>query len=341
MFQAIHGDSADAVYRKAIELFKDSNLAKTQGSRLGDTLEIPRVTFSISDPRQRYVFSRMPAINPAFAIAEVIWIMTGRNDAAFLNFFNRSLPKFAGNSPTYHGAYGKRLRTDFGIDQLARAAEALTSKRESRQVVLQIWHAEIDFPMPGGAPVADDVPCNIGSMLKVRNNRLDWTQVLRSNDLFRGVPYNFIQFMTIQEIVAGWIGIDPGYYCHISDSLHVYESDLSDFCESSQMEQIGSWPRFDLSIEETMTAFATLAKHVDELIGAQHEGIDFISQIEDSSLPECYRDMLCVLFAEAARRQGERHQIDAIMERCQCDAFRVLVDRWLRRIWTVDSKVKE
>lgn len=332
MFQTINGDSADDVYRNAIRLFKDSSVAKPQDSRLGRTIEIPRVTFSISDPRKRYVFSRMPAINPAFAIAEVIWIMTGRDDAAFLNYFNSSLPKFAGNSPTYHGAYGKRLRTDFGIDQLVRAAEALSSTRESRQIVLQIWNAGIDFPMPGGAPVAEDIPCNIGSMLKVRDNRLDWTQVVRSNDLFRGVPYNFIQFMTIQEIVAGWIGVEPGYYSHISDSLHIYESDLSSFCGTSEVDLVCSWPRLNLSIEETMDAFSTLARHVDELLSSRIKPIDFVSKLESSELPACYRDMLCVIFAEAARRQGVDSEVNAIMSRCECEAFKVLVGRWQSRV---------
>jgi thymidylate synthase len=50
--------------------------------------------------------------------------------------------------------------------------------------------------------------------------------IMRSNDIFRGLPYNFVQFTTMQEIMAGWLSLKVGSYNHFSDSLHVYESDF-------------------------------------------------------------------------------------------------------------------
>jgi thymidylate synthase len=334
MVHAIQADSADEAYRAAVQLFSVDGPACSQESRLGCTLEVPRVAFTISDPRRRYTTTRSPAINPAFAIAEIVWIFTGRNDAAFLNYFNNSLPKFAGDTPTYHGAYGMRLRSKFGIDQLVRAADALRSNKESRQVVLQIWDASSDMPASCGTPVSSDVPCNVTSMLKIRNNQLDWTQILRSNDLFRGVPYNFIQFMTIQEIVAGWIGVEPGCYCHVSDSLHVYEEDIS------VLSQIGpdtpTYPsgRFNLPYEETMESISSIATQIDSLIGRPSSGLKFAHLIDASKLPICYRDMLCVLFAEVARRAGDSEQVEAITKRCHCETLVFLMKNWHDRLRT-------
>ena len=82
----------------------------------------------------------------AFALAEVVWIMRGRNDSAFLNYFNRQLPLRAGHGATYNGAYGQRLRAAFGFDQLERAYLALRHNPNSRQVVLQIWNPQRDLP---------------------------------------------------------------------------------------------------------------------------------------------------------------------------------------------------
>jgi thymidylate synthase len=332
MFHVVNAESADEAYSIASKLFLAGGPARTQESRLGRTLEVPRVAFSISDPRKRYTFARSPAINPAFAIAEVVWIMTGRNDSAFLNYFNRALPKFAGESPTYHGAYGKRLRSGFGVDQLARAAETLRSKKESRQVVLQIWDANADLPLSCGTPVSCDVPCNVTSMLKIRDNRLEWTQILRSNDLFRGVPYNFIQFMTMHEILAGWIGVDPGCYCHLSDSLHVYESDLAAFDSVRTKTPNWSTTNFNLPFDDTMASLNSLAAHVDELICSSTSRFDFAKIIDASRLPICYRDMLCILFAEAARRRDDHDLVEVIMKRCECEALRLLMNNWLERL---------
>src|SRR3712207_1347251 len=92
------------------------------------------------------------------------------------------------------------------LDQLRGADAALRHDRTSRQVVLQIWDAGQDMPDPG--PRSRDIPCTIASHLLVRNDRLDWLQVMRSNDFVWGLPYNIVQFTTLQEIMAGWLGVE-------------------------------------------------------------------------------------------------------------------------------------
>lgn len=59
-------------------------------------------------------------------------------------------------------------------------------------------------------------------MIKIRKGKLEWTQVMRSNDLVLGLPYNLVQFTSMQEILASWLNVDVGSYNHISDSLHIY-----------------------------------------------------------------------------------------------------------------------
>jgi thymidylate synthase len=159
----------------------------------------------------------------------LIWILNGRDDSAFLNRWNSKLPSFVGEGVKYDGAYGARLRNRFGVDQIRRVCDALSSNPGSRQAVLQIWDAASDLPLPDGLPASPDVPCNVCSLLKIRGGKLEWSQVLRSNDLFLGLPYNFIQFTFLQEILAGRLQVGVGNYCHFSDSLHVYERDIERF----------------------------------------------------------------------------------------------------------------
>jgi len=49
---------------------------------------------------------------------------------------------------------------------------------------------------------------------------------MRSNDLIKGYPNDVTEFQWIQEIIAGWLGLELGTYSHIVGSLHVYDSDL-------------------------------------------------------------------------------------------------------------------
>ena len=189
--QLFHGQNADEAWLAAAESFRRSQDTRECASRAGGTSELLHAGFSVDEPQQRWVFSRNPALNPAFAIAEVFWILAGRNDAAFLTPWNRQLPNYAGTGPTFHGAYGYRLRVSVGFDQISAAYEALRHNAETRQVVLQIWSPKDDFPDRDGRPRSADIPCNICAFLKVRGCRLHWLQVLRSNDLVLGGAVQF------------------------------------------------------------------------------------------------------------------------------------------------------
>ena len=92
------GATADDVWLLAAAKFEDAEAVRTQDSRAGETHEILGTAFTIRNPRERWVVSREPALNPAFAVAEVIWIMCGRQDSAFINYWNPKLPLFAGNA---------------------------------------------------------------------------------------------------------------------------------------------------------------------------------------------------------------------------------------------------
>lgn len=159
--------TADEVYCDIYQKLK--TFGENVFGRNGQTKELTHVCMSISDPTQRWVERRKPAISPAFAIAELVMIMNGSDEAALLNAWNPALPKYQGKYDRYPGAYGKRLRYSFGFDQINRAYDVLKNNPESRQVVMEIWKPDIDLPHSAGIPNNDDIPCNICSLLKIRN----------------------------------------------------------------------------------------------------------------------------------------------------------------------------
>ena len=303
-----------------------------QPSRGGATKEILHATITIKDPRQRWVASRKPPINVAFAIAEVVWIMTGRNDLAFLEAWNHRLPDFVGTGPQLHGAYGYRLRHHVGLDQLTRAFQALSNNPQSRQVVLQIWDSSIDLPLPSGAPADRDVPCNVLSLLKVRDGKLDWLQIIRSNDLFLGVPYNFVQFTCLQEIIAGWLGVESGAYHQVSDSLHLYEYHEENVFGSQPLQHLPpNTDSLSLSKEASESAFGELGRRIERMIvpGLKREQLEEIAIWDEG--PEGFRNMLAVLVGEVARRHGWPDICDEVMDACTNLLYTHMWRRWLTR----------
>ena len=333
MFRSFEGPTADHIWQQVVAAFRAGDGVLVQPGRRGTTKEILHATITINDPRQRWIVSRQPPLNIAFAIAEVVWIMTGRNDLAFLKAWNRRLPDYVGRVPQLHGAYGHRLRHHGGVDQLTRAYQALSSNPNTRQAVLQIWDSSVDLPQPDGAPADQDVPCNVLSLLKVRAGKLEWLQVIRSNDLFLGVPHNFVQFTSLQEVMAGWLGIDCGAYHQVSDSLHIYDHDEVSVLASTLLPDLpSSTDSLALPKESSEEAFGELGRRVEQMIvpGLQREQLDRIAVWVEG--PEAFRNMLAVLVSEAARRHEWPDISDRAMITCTNPLYKELWRRWLDRI---------
>lgn len=331
MFHHLEATTANGLWQQAARKFGEGGLSVAQDSRGGTTHEIMNAALAISDPRQRWISARVPPMNPAFAIAEVIWILNGREDSGMLNYFNPQLPKYAGTGATYHGAYGHRIRRRFGIDQLERGFEALTKNPESRQVVLQIWEANTDLPALSGKPISPDIPCNICSLIKVRNNRLQWCQVMRSNDLFRGFPHNVIQFTALQEVFAGWLGLELGDYHHYSDSLHFYEHDgpLSERIEEIDPPKNTDSLSFPKDVSDA--AFTALSDFCDACCDSDTTPAAVLAKLKDTRFQEPHRNLARVLAADSLRRRKEFEMMDSVIRECGNECLRFMFERWLRK----------
>ena len=334
MISVFNGSSADNVWMQLAKEFQRPGVARIQSSQNGKTKEILHVAISISDPKQRWVMSRQPALNPAFALAEVVWIMNGRRDLAFLKFWNKRYRDFVGPGPELHGAYGYRLRHHLGLDQLKRAYQVLDHDSDTRQVVLQMWDSRIDMPKPDGTPVNKDVPCNVISMLKVRDAKLEWSQIIRSNDLFLGLPHNLVQFTSIQEIIAGWLNIECGTYNQISDSMHIYEDDKGNIRKSLRSSQaILNTDSLALPRKESELVWKELEFRAERMRTKELKENGLTALSRWNTAPQAYQNILAVLTAEAARRHKWIDMADEIMATvCTNPAFKYLWTEWRRRL---------
>lgn len=322
------GQTADEVWQSMAEAFRSGHEFVPQSGRNGVAFELMSAAIEIADPRQRWVLSRQPYLSPAFSIAEVVWIVDGRNDLAFLNAWNSRYKEFVGPSSAVHGAYGHRLRVAHGLDQLLRANEVLSKNPDSRQVVLQIWNPANDLPRSDGSEASEDVPCNICAMVKLRGSRLTWTQIVRSNDLFLGVPVNFVQFTFLQEIVAGWLGADAGVYRQFSDSLHVYEHDSDNVRASVPAEHVASTDDYRLPLEESRRVFKLLAGRIEALAAQGLGEKEILGFSRSESLPSPYANLLAVMGAERAARRKFPSVSNELIARCTNPALVELWARW-------------
>ena len=201
-------------------------------------------------------------INFAFALAEVIWILAGRGDYEFIGFYNKGMKRYLDDTTglidmkemttahDFHGSYGKRIRqygymekssigncdydkfkyvekntaewnqvflTGYPVDQLQLAHDKLQEDLQTRQAVVMMWDVKKDNFFK-----AKDYPCNIALIFSQSHGCLNMSVIRRSNDIVWGWPYNLIQYTSIQEYMAGWLGLEVGGYTEFINNLHIY-----------------------------------------------------------------------------------------------------------------------
>ncbi len=330
MIRTFSARTADQLWLKIAKSFPSDRRVISHDGRGGTTKELLHVGFSISNPRQRWVASRVPAINPAFALAEVVWIMKGSDDASFINHWNPILPRYSGDDVQYYGAYGNRLTSSFGFNQLDRAYDSLRKNPTSRQVILQIWHPRQDLPKKQGQPRSEDVPCNISSLLKIREGKLEWLQIMRSNDLFLGLPHNIVQFTTLQEIMAGWLGYRLGSYNQMSDSLHIYSRDSEKILRSKERSVPPNKDKLLLNKADSDFVFEKMFERMNSMIIAQNEK-DYLDLAYLSGAPKAYTNMLLIIAADSCRRKGWFDMAGHLVSDCTNSLFVELWHNWNSR----------
>jgi hypothetical protein len=183
------------------------------------------VTTVYERPSEKVIFWEDRDANPFFHLFEALWMLAGRNDVEWLSYFNSNIAKVASDDGlTFHGAYGKRWRSHWKIDQLVEIARNLAGNQDCRRQVLQTWSAPDDLSNHG----TRDVPCNTTMTFQIGNDgRLDLSVFCRSNDIVWGCyGSDAVTFGMLLEYVAGLIGCKVGRYYQISVNWHGYVETL-------------------------------------------------------------------------------------------------------------------
>jgi thymidylate synthase len=152
----------------------------------------------------------------------------------------------------------------------------------------------------------------------IRDNRLEWLQIMRSNDLIWGTPVNFVQFTCLQEIMAGWLGVNVGNYVHLSDSLHVYEHHWTEL-DALALDDDLDLPsnRADLRIQP-YEVWAEVWRHVVDAALQLAKGTtpdDALTIVDRArDLPAGYAEWIALLAAESLRRGGHNGAASSLID---------------------------
>lgn len=179
--------------------------------------ELTGVTLELRDARSNLFYNAARDVRYGFAVAEWLWIWFGHDDVATIGQYNSRIHRFSDDGEIFAGAYGPRI----GL-QWTWVEELLRRDHDTRQAVITIF-APTDLQR-----ATRDVPCTLTLQFFVRAEPTDGTLRLcllasmRSSDVWLGLPYDVFSFTMLQNVMAGRLGIDTGWFQMSLGSSHLY-----------------------------------------------------------------------------------------------------------------------
>lgn len=123
---------------------------------------------------------------------------------------------------SYEFSYGPRIFNFKGKDQINDFIIPLLKKDpSSRRAMITLFDPSIDSNL-----LSKNIPSLTYIYFKIKENKLNITCGIRSNDLFIGWPGNIYQITILQKHVAELLGLSLGSLTMISGSAHIFQENF-------------------------------------------------------------------------------------------------------------------
>lgn len=143
--------------------------------------------------------------------------------------------KIANPDQTINSAYGHLLWvnapcgdprfTDKRLTPWQWAKQSLIADKDTRQAIIYFnlpihaWQGNKDFP------------CTLTGLFNIRDDKLNLSIVMRSNDVVLGLPYDYIFWVflldkMLEDLRSTYPNLKKGSCTHFAHSLHLYTKDL-------------------------------------------------------------------------------------------------------------------
>lgn len=115
--------------------------------------------------------------------------------------------------------FGGTLGLTDGVDQIKELLDGLKFDPTSRRHLVTAWNPQQN----SGTPLP---PCHVMHMYSVENNRLNSCFVMRSNDIYHGLPFNIMGYALLNHIFSKYLNYQPGDLVYMGWDVHLYQHQM-------------------------------------------------------------------------------------------------------------------
>lgn len=177
------------------------------------TLEVENHQLHLG-PRQRWCNFEARKLKVEYVRREFRWYLRGDPKDLSIAEVAKLWGSLLNTDGSVNSNYGQYLVAGGGLEWVISELSRDPDSRRASAPILRQEHLREGVK---------DVPCTYALNFRVRDNWLNLSVHMRSQDAIWGLGNDLPCFSLFQELVAAVLGVKVGRYCQTVDSLHVYE----------------------------------------------------------------------------------------------------------------------
>ena len=225
----IESNKFSEIYKRLLyEIYNNSdNIVRPRGLKVK---EKNNVLLILNDPLSNLYKNEIRNPNFKYLCAEIIWYFNRSNSLKFISKYSKFWNKISNDGITSESAYGKLIFDSSDSYTLntewAWALKSLLNDKNSRQALIRFNKPQHSFD--GNK----DFVCTLNGIFSIRNNKLDFNIIMRSQDMWFGIIYDIPFFTLLQQQMLNHLkeeykDLELGSYYHYIINAHIYENNFN------------------------------------------------------------------------------------------------------------------
>lgn len=166
--------------------------------------------------------------------------------------------------------FGGDVGKSNGVDQVSDMLESMKTNPTSRRHLVSAWNPQ----QLDGTPLP---PCHIMQMYTIdtKNNKLHSSFVMRSSDLYHGLPYNIMGYAWLNVLFSKYLGLEPGTLTYFGHNAHIYNHQVD--VVKQQLERTPKkLPKIEILKD---------VKTIDDIFNMEFSDVDLVGYDPHPALP--------------------------------------------------------
>lgn len=222
------GKSFDKIYERLLYdlIYHPEYVSKPRNLTVNENINS---TIILENPYNALFKNNRRSSKKNYLLGELEWYFSGRNDLEFIKDYAKFWNNIANDDGTINSAYGYLLFKDKlknGLSQYNYVINLLINDIDTRQAIMHLNNK--DHMYFGNK----DFVCTMYTIFNIRNNKLNLTTHMRSNDVILGLPndlpfYCLLLIQAYKHLSRFYPNLQLGTYTHIVNSLHLYQNNFT------------------------------------------------------------------------------------------------------------------